>query len=58
MQKGSPLTLRNYFIQPYGALDTLLSTIINSWYNGSKYNLICDLICKNLEQSRKVKYSV
>ena len=23
MQKGSPLTLRNHFIQPYRALDTL-----------------------------------
>ena len=33
MRKGSPLTLRNHFIQPYGGLDTLLSTIINSCYS-------------------------
>ena len=38
MLKGSPLTLRNHFIQPYRALDTLLSSIVNSWLSADAFN--------------------
>ena len=38
MLKGSPLTLRNHFIKPYRALDTLLSSIVNSWLSADAFN--------------------